>query len=158
MKRYLALFAVLAIVWVVWSGHFDPFLLSMGGLSCLIVLVIAGRMRIVDEEGVPTHLGLRPQMTYFPWLAKEVMRSNWSLVKIIMSRRPEIRRTMIHIPLTPKTEIGRVIMANSITLTPGTLATRIQNDRLEIHALVDPGQDDPVIAEIERRVRALEDS
>jgi multicomponent Na+:H+ antiporter subunit E len=115
-------------------------------------------MGIVDEEGVPIHLGWRPQITYFPWLAKEVMRSNWNLVKIIMSRRPQFRRNMIQIPLTPKTEIGKVIMANSITLTPGTVATRIQNDRLEIHALVDPGQDDPTIAEIERRVRALEGS
>jgi multicomponent Na+:H+ antiporter subunit E len=156
MKRYLALLFVLAIVWLVWSGHFDPFLLTMGGLSCLVVLIVAGRMGIIDDEGVPIQLGLRPQIKYAPWLAREVMRSNWSMVKVILSRRPRFRRNLIQIPITLKTEIGRVIMANSITLTPGTVSTRFQGDQLEVHALMDPGPDDPTIVEIEKRVRDLE--
>jgi len=47
-------------------------------------------------------------------------------------------------------------MANSITLTPGTVTTSIQSDSMQIHALVDPGVNDPTILEIDRRVRNLE--
>jgi multicomponent Na+:H+ antiporter subunit E len=156
MKHFIALFFVLAIVWLIWSGHLDVFLLAMGLLSCLTVLFIAGRMGIVDKEGVPIQLGVRPQFTYLPWLAKEVLRSNWVLAKLIMSSNPKLHRNLIKIPVVTKTEIGRVILANSITLTPGTVATRIQPDTIEIHTLVDSGEDNPTLAEIGRRVRQLE--
>jgi multicomponent Na+:H+ antiporter subunit E len=63
---------------------------------------------------------------------------------------------VFQIPASPQTTVGRVLMANSITLTPGTVTTSVQSDSMQVHALVDPGANDPTILEIERRVRILE--
>jgi multicomponent Na+:H+ antiporter subunit E len=156
MKYYLALLLALAIFWLSLSGHFNGFLLSMGGASCLLVLWFSKRMGIVDDEGVPVQLGLISLASYIPWLIKQIVVSNYSVIRIILSQRPALRRAMFNVAASPLTSVGRLIMANSITLTPGTVTTDVQPGSMQVHALVNPGIDDPTIREIDRRVRILE--
>ena len=156
MKYSIVLLFLLAIFWLTSSGYFNGFLLSMGALSCLFALWIGRRMVIVDDESVPVQIGIIPMARYFFWLVKQIALSNKALIKIVMSEKPEIKRALFKITTSPKTSIGKVIMANSITLTPGTVTTSIEADCMQIHALVDPGVDDPTILEIDQRVRALE--
>lgn len=156
MKYSLVLFFALAIFWLTLSGYFNGFLLTMGFLSCLLVLGISRRMGIVDNESVPMQIGLMPLLSYLYWLAKQIVTSNISVIKIIISKQPMIHRAVFRIPASPQTTVGQVLMANSITLTPGTVTTSVQSDSMQVHALVDPGANDPTILEIERRVRILE--
>ena len=65
--RSVSLFAVLYGVWLLLSGHWEPFLLIAGAVSCVIVVIIAHRMDVIDGEGHPIHLTWRA-MIYFPWL------------------------------------------------------------------------------------------
>lgn len=113
-------------------------------------------MGIVDNEGVPMQTSLVPLVKYLFWLVKQIVTSNISVIKIIISKQPVIRRAVFQIPASPQTTVGQVLMANSITLTPGTVTMSIQSDSMKVHALVDPGINDPTILEIERRVRILE--
>lgn len=156
MKYSLVLFFALAIFWLTLSGYFNGFLLTMGTLSCLLVLWVSKRMGIVDNESVPLQIGLLPLIRYLFWLVTQIVTSNISVIKIIISERPMIRRAVFQIPASPQTTVGQVLMANSITLTPGTVTMSIQSDSMKVHALVDPGINDPTILEIERRVRILE--
>jgi multicomponent Na+:H+ antiporter subunit E len=156
MKYSLVLFFALAIFWLTLSGYFNGFLLTMGTLSCLLVLWVSRRMGLLDNEGVPTQIAGISLLMYLVWLVKQIVTSNISVIKIIISKQPLIRRAVFHVSASPETAVGRVLMANSITLTPGTVTTSIQSDSMQVHALVDPGQNDPTILEIERRVRMLE--
>lgn len=113
-------------------------------------------MGLLDNEGVPTQIGGVSLLMYLVWLVKQIVASNISVIKIIISKQPQIRRAVFQVSASPKTAVGRVLMANSITLTPGTLTTSIQSDSMQVHALVDPGLNDPTILEIERRVWMLE--
>lgn len=113
-------------------------------------------MGIVDEECIPLQIGILGIMGYSFWLAKRIALSNIALIKIITSRTPQLKRAIFKFATSPKTPIGKVIMANSITLTPGTVTTSIEAEGMQIHALVNPGLEDPTILEIDRRVRALE--
>lgn len=156
--RYsLYLLALLAINWLLWSGHFDsPLLLSIGLASCLFCLFVSRRMRIVDEEGAPVQLGLRPITRYAPWLAWEVVKSNLEVVRIVLSRRMPLQRNLVEVPITPRTEIGRVILANSVTLTPGTVSVQLEGDRVLVHALSLDDAEEDLEGEMGRRVRELE--
>ncbi len=156
MKYSIVLLFLLAIFWVTSSGYFNGFLLSMGVLSCLFALWGSKRMCVVDDESVPVQIGIVPLTVYFFWLVKQIALSNKALIKIVISQKPEIKRALFKVPTSPKTSVGKLIMANSITLTPGTVTTSIEADGMQIHALVDPGLNDPTILEIDRRVRALE--
>lgn len=156
MKYSLVLFFALAIFWLTLSGYFNGFLLTMGTLSCLLVLWISRRMGLLDNEGVPTQIGGMSLLMYLVWLVKQIVFSNISVIRIIISKQIQIRRAVFQVSASPETAVGRVLMANSITLTPGTVTTGIQSDSMQVHALVDPGLNDPTILEIERRVRMLE--
>jgi len=142
-------------VWFLWSGHTEPHLLVIGGLSVLLCLWISGRMGIVDEEGAPAELGFRP-LIYIPWLTKEIVVSNIEVTKTILSPKMELKRNMIEIAALQKSELGRVILANSITLTPGTVSVQMEDDRILVHALSFEGAEEDLSGEMGRRICRLE--
>ncbi|MEZ6091420.1 MAG: Na+/H+ antiporter subunit E [Pirellulaceae bacterium] len=151
--------AALLITWFLWSGHFDnPFLITMGIGSCLLSLGVSRRMRIVDEEGAPIQLGLRPFTRYAPWLVKEIIRSNFEVARIVLNPELRLQRTMVRVKASQRTELGRVILANSITLTPGTVSVRVEGDRILVHALSFTGAAEDLSGDMDRRVCELERS
>lgn len=158
MKYYITLTLALVVAWLLWSGYFltQPFLLILGGLSCLFCVWISKRMKIVDEEGAPIQLGIRPVTNYLPWLLKEIIVSNIEVTKIILSPKMKLRRNMIDVQINQKTEIGRVIMANSITLTPGTVSVNLDGETIQVHALSFEGAEEDLSGDMDRRVCELE--
>lgn len=143
--------------WLLWSGHFDnPFLLALGVASSMATLGLALRMRIVDEEGVPIALGIRLFTRYVPWLLKEIVRANWQVAKIILSPRMPLRRNVIQVTADPRTAFGRVILANSITLTPGTVSISMEDKQIAVHSLSFVGNEEELSGEMERRICKLE--
>jgi multicomponent Na+:H+ antiporter subunit E len=136
VKYAITLFVALLANWLLWSGHFNNlFLIGLGVGSCVLCLWIAKQMKIVDEEGVPAHLGIRPFLIYAPWLAKEIVTSNINVAKIILSPVMPLRRFLVLVPARQKSELGRVIFANSITLTPGTVSVRMEGNQILVHGL-----------------------
>lgn len=113
-------------------------------------------MGLLDRDGVPIELRLWQSMGYLIWLSREVILANISVIKILMRRQLVIRRAIFDIRTSPQTNLGKVIMANSITLTPGTVTTKVHEGSMQVHALVDPGLNDPTIRAIDTRVRGLE--
>ncbi len=129
--------AALVASWLLWSGHFDsPFLFVLGALSVAFSIYLSVRMGIVDEEGTPTHLGLRPFTSYAPWLIKEIVVSNLEVTQIIIDPDLPIKRNLVEVTANQKTALGRVILANSITLTPGTVSVNVEGNKIIVHALV----------------------
>jgi multicomponent Na+:H+ antiporter subunit E len=156
VKYALNMLLFLATAWMLWSGHLEPFIVLLGAVSCLIVLFFSGRMGILDSEGVPLWLGIRPLTHYSPWLFKEVIKSNLDVTKRILSRPMRIEPAMTDVPATQRTELGQVIFANSITLTPGTLSVDIQAGIIRVHWLAAPAEGEDMTSEMGRRVCRLE--
>lgn len=113
-------------------------------------------MGIDDEEGAPADFGIRPFTWYMPWLAKEIVVSNIDVTKTILSPDMNLKRNMIEVSADQKTEIGRVVLANSITLTPGTVSVNMEGDRILVHALSFEGAEEDLSGEMGRRVCSLE--
>jgi multicomponent Na+:H+ antiporter subunit E len=155
---FISLTLTLVAVWLLWSGYGlnHPFLLLLGGLSVLLCLWIAKRMGIVDEEGTPAQLGIRPFTRFAPWLVVEIIKANVEVTKIVLSPKMPLKRNLIEVGANPKSDIGKVILANSITLTPGTVAVNLQGDRILVHALSFEGAADDLSGEMDRRVCQLE--
>ena len=105
MQYKLSIFLALVASWLVWSGHFQVwetgfhhyFLLVLGLFSCLFCVWLTTRMKILDEEGVPVQLGVRPFIAYFPWLLKEIVVSNIAVTKIILSPKMKLQRAMVEV-------------------------------------------------------------
>lgn len=142
-------------LWLVLSGHFELILLTLGGLSVIAVVVIAHRMDVVDREGHPMHLSWRG-MTYWPWLGREIVKANIDVARIIMTPSLPISPVMIRVDATQKSELGHVIFANSITLTPGTVAVDLDAKSIGVHALSAAAAQELAAGEMDRRVTAME--
>lgn len=129
------LVVALAATWMTLSGYFKPMLLTLGVISIVLTVWIARRMRILDGETAP-YLTLPQTLSYFSWLFIEIIKANIAVVRAVMSPAMTISPTLTRIPTPQKTDIGKVMFANSITLTPGTVSLDVQDDHILVHALL----------------------
>jgi multicomponent Na+:H+ antiporter subunit E len=151
----VSLFIVLCLFWLLLSGFFTAFLLS-AGLGCALAVVwFARRMDVVDPEGHPIHLGPRA-LFYWPWLVKEIVKAAWDVSKIILDPKLPISPTLVRFKPTQKTDVGLVIHANSITLTPGTITIEAAAGEFLVHGLTRAGAEAVVDSEMDRRATACE--
>ncbi|HET9949779.1 MAG TPA: Na+/H+ antiporter subunit E [Longimicrobiales bacterium] len=158
MLRAFGMGAILFGFWLLLSGHYDsPLLLGLGVGSCALVVWIAHRMEVVDHEGLPLHLGGRV-VRYFPWLLKEIAKSNLAVARIVLDPKLPIDPGIARLRTPLRTPLGKVIFANSVTLTPGTITTGVEGDQVEIHALVRSDLEGAEDGEMMRRVLRVEGS
>lgn len=155
LLRAFGLGALLFGFWIVLSGHYTPMLIGFGIGSTAFVVYLSLRMDVVDHEGLPLQLGGR-FWRYFPWLLKEILVANLHVARIILTPSLPISPIMVHYKSSQKSDLGRALYANSITLTPGTITTGIKDDELEVHSLtwidVDGREED----EMDRRATWVE--
>jgi multicomponent Na+:H+ antiporter subunit E len=155
LLRAVGLGGVLYGFWLLLSGHYTPLLLGLGVASTVLVVYLCARMGAVDEEGAPFHLTGRLAL-YIPWLMKEILVSNVAVARIILDPALPIDPALGRFRASQETEIGRMIHAQSITLTPGTITTGVNGKDFELHALVAAELTGREEAEMDRRCTVLE--
>lgn len=153
--RLLSLFSALLLFWLALSGYFKPFLVGAGVASALLCVAAAHRMGAADSEAHPHHLFGRG-LTYLPWLVWEIVKSCWSVTKLILDPRLPISPTMTRVTASQRSAVGLVTYANSITLTPGTITTHVDGNVLTVHALVRDGAIDLEAGGMDARVTRFE--
>jgi len=151
----VSLGVTLFIVWLLLSGFFQAFLITLGVASCLVIVYIALRMDVVDHEAHPIHLTMRI-IGYWAWLLKEIWLAGIDVTKRVLLPNSPISPTLVQLKTTQKSELGKVVYANSITLTPGTFTIRVYDDQILVHALSQEGADGLAEGEMDRRVTAVE--
>ena len=156
MLQALVAFFTLFLFWVLLSGYFTVFLLSAGAGSALAVVLLSRRMGLLRREDLPLRFGARA-LLYVPWLLKEIAKAAWDVTRIIVQRNPAISPTLIRFRPTQRTEVGLVMHANSITLTPGTITIEAEPGYFLVHALTRQGAQGVVDSEMDARVSACEE-
>ena len=154
MVRSLVLFASLAAVWLLLSGHYNPLLLAFGALSCAFVVFLARRLGLVDREGMPLHV-LQRLPGYWLWLLGEVVKANIDVARRIVDPKLPVSPRIFEVETRLRTDFLRALYANSITLTPGTIAVDVRDDSILVHALTAEGQAALETGEMDARVAAL---
>ena len=152
MKSFF-LFVVLLTLWLLMSGHYSFLITSLGFVSCVFCVYLAKRANLIDDEGLPLFFFPR-LIKYLLWLFKEIFNSNISTAKAIITGNisPEI----FIVKASQNTDIAKVTYANSITLTPGTVTTQINEDKFEVHALNSDFGDDVRNNIMNKKVKWLE--
>ena len=155
MKHTISLFLTLVAFWLLNSGHYSLLISSLGFASIALVLVITHKMDVVDNESQPVYLSTKI-FGYYMWLIKEIIKANITVVKHIWLGGNSISPTLKTIKISQKTDMGKVIYANSITLTPGTVAIDLIDNEITVHALVYKDIEALETGEMDRRVTLLE--
>lgn len=129
------------LFWFMLSGHTEVLLIALGLLSTLLTIFLSRRMNIIDHESYPFHLSMR-LLRYYLFLGKEILVTNIDVVKRIIKPGSSISPIIIELPASQKSDLGKVIYANSITLTPGTVTLALEGDKVKVHALSKEGAED----------------
>lgn len=151
----LGLWLTMFVLWLLLSGHYDPLLLSLGVVSCLLIVWIAARLDVIDHEAIPLQIRLG-WFGYICWLGKEITKANIDVSRIILTPRLPISPVMVRVPATQRTDVGKVIYANSITLTPGTVSVAVMDDEILVHAITREAGEGLAEGDMDRRVDAIE--
>jgi len=123
-------------LWLLLSGMFKPQLLILGVLSVVLVVWLSNSMRVLKHRGQPVYFRFVHLIEYWAWLGKQIFLSNIDVTRRVLMWNMPIKPTLRRVTATPDTELGRVIYANSITLTPGTTAINFTPDGdILVHAL-----------------------
>lgn len=132
-------FCFVLVAWICLSGKLDPFHLGLGVLSSLLVARITTNLLFVSRRPWSKRL-VRPLrcLVYFFWLLYQIVVANWHVLRLTLSRRVMAREMdphVVHFPTRLQSDFARFVLANSITLTPGTVTIRIHGDSFTIHAI-----------------------
>ncbi len=132
MKKILSTFIVMFVLWIALSGFEVSELITGAVVSILLALVIS---KFVSYNlGISTiGKGVKFILLYIPLFIWKLILSNLQMAKIVLSPKLPIHPGFVVIKTDLQSETGKLALANSITLTPGTLSIDIKEDELLIH-------------------------
>ena len=152
--RYIRSSLLVAVVWLLLSGHYTALILSFGAVSVLIVIWFMWRMERVDEK--LDVLPMRPRVLYYLlWLMWQVVLSNIDLVRRIWDPTLPIRPTWQRLEIKVTSPLAKTLNSNSITQTPGTLTTNVREDHFMVHSLSPDGIEDLRKGGMEEQIQRL---
>ncbi len=149
--RRLAVFVILFAFWLLLSGHYDLFHLSLGLICSLLVAFVSHDLLIENISGAKRIRKTRRFVFYVPWLIYQIVLANLHVAYLILNPKA-IDPRIVRFKTRLKSQFSMVTLGNSITLTPGTITMDIIDGEFVVHALSKKVADDLLSGEMERRV------
>ena len=135
IKNIIVSFLLLLATWFLLNGKYDLVTLGIGVLvSLFIALVICRKCEIFSEMNFSPK-GIMYFFAYIFVFLAELVKSNIDIAKQVLTPSLPINPGIVEVETKLKSKIGRMILANSITLTPGTLTVKVEEDTFFIHCV-----------------------
>ena len=137
---FILTFIILALFWVLFSGKFDLFHISLGMASCLIVSALNHRFLFASRIRPRLFIHWVRFVRYIPWLFYQIFLANLHVLYLVFHPRmlDIIDPKIIQFDSILKEDVPRTTFANSITLTPGTITVHVSvMGRFSVHCIDD---------------------
>jgi multicomponent Na+:H+ antiporter subunit E len=151
MKHKVSLGLVLAALWLALSGKLEPLFLLFGALTVGFAVWTASRMAIVDRESHPIHMSGR-LLHFWALLIRDIVLANLQVAREILRPRLAITPTVVEFQSQQDSDLGKVILGNAITLTPGTVTLDIEGSRFRVHGLTRESAEEAASGTMDRRI------
>ncbi len=156
MWRSLITPGVLFGFWFALSGKVDALMVGTG--LVVAVLVSWASKPLISPTATTLRLGrgTLKLLAYLPWLIKEIIVSGVDVMKRVLHPQMPIKPQIVEIEVDLETDVAKVLLANSITLTPGTVTVDIEGNKFIVHALTDKALESLLSGEMHARVKRIE--
>lgn len=130
------IFTLLFIFWIILNERISLEIVLLGLFISLAITILTYKTtRMTKQVERKMARNMVRLIQYLIILIIEVIKANIDIIKLVLSKDPEITPTLKIIKVGLKSRISRVALANSITLTPGTITVSMDEDQLLIHAI-----------------------
>lgn len=155
---FIYTFLILGAFWILLSGKFDLFHLSLGALCCLLVSFLTHDL-LFEKKDEKNRLATAARFVlYLPWLFYQIFKANLHVAYVCLHPRMKeiIDPQIIRFDSRLKDDVAKVTLANSITLTPGTITVHIEGREFVVHSIDSqaagdlPGDEEP--SAMEKRI------
>lgn len=134
-------FLLLLITWIVLSGLIDPFHIGLGVISSALVAWLSSDLLFEDRSAKSIHRlkQLARLPGYLIWLLWQIVLANIHVLRISFSPKinDQIQPQIVRFRSGLETDFENYVLAQSITLTPGTVTLDIDKDVFTVHAISD---------------------
>lgn len=160
-SHYLLVFVLCWLAWLLLAGKTAPDELLTGALVALLVTVLSA-----PHLGVFTGLRLEPAalwhlLAFLLAFLRALVLANIDMARRVLSPSLPIRPAVVAVETRLQSSLGRLLLTNAITLTPGTLSVDVQDNRLLVHWVdCPPGYDlrartDAIVSGFEHHLRGF---
>ncbi len=154
------MYAALLILWIIFNGRLTLEVLLIGMVLCgAIYWFCCAFMDFSVRQDLAMLRRLPLAVRYGATLIIEILKANRQVLHFIMTPVYQVEPQIIHFTSPLKTEAAKVILANSITLTPGTITVGLEGDEFYVHCLdkeFAEGIETSVFVELLRRMEEIE--
>jgi multicomponent Na+:H+ antiporter subunit E len=142
--------------WILLSGEFTFILITSGIVASLIVAYLShdifiGKADIKSETGRVFRF-----FRYLPWLLWQIILCNLEIAYLVLNPKPLVDPQLVRFKPDAKTDLGIVTLANSITLTPGTVTVEANREEFVVHAIWQKSAEGIINGEMQQRVKEIE--
>ena len=132
MKKVISTFLVLWLIWVLIAG-FEWMEVVLGGVVALILsLIISKYVNYSFGFKIVWQL-IKFIFIYIPVFIYKLLLANFDMAYRVLSPKMPINPRVVKVPTNLKSDFSKLILANSITLTPGTLSLDVEEDGVLVH-------------------------
>lgn len=130
------MYFLLLAFWIILNGRFTMEILLLGLVFAAAVYAFLWKfmgLTLQKEKRFWIHVGWVLQ--YVAVLLKEIVMANLMVLKIVLKPKEKVHPIIVSFPSPLKSEMLQVVLADSITLTPGTITVRLYDNKFEVHCL-----------------------
>lgn len=133
LVSFAALFVTLFVFWVMLNGTLAGDVLAVGLVAALVIALVFRDGFAVIAELRLTPRAILATLGYVPFYLKELFKSNLGLAAVVLSPALPLNPGIVKVRTKLQSRMGRMLLANSITLTPGTLTVELDGEWLYVH-------------------------
>ena len=142
------MYILFVLLWIIFNGKFTWEILWIGAIvSALLYWFVCRFMGYSVKKDLHASTKIGQAIGYLWTLVVEVIKANTQVIHFIITSKYEVQPKLIHFKTDLKQELSRVTLANSITLTPGTITVSLTKDEYVVHCL-----DEDLAADMENSV------
>ena len=144
------MYSLILLFWIILNGKINLEIILLGlFFTILLGLLIKYLFNYTPEKEI-AYLKRVPCFVFYVFvLAKEIIKANITMLKIVVDKENKISPILIKFHTGLKTSFGNFILANSITLTPGTITVSASGDEFVVHCLredmLDTSKNNPLL-------------
>lgn len=124
------------LLWIVFNGQITMEIFIFGlGISAAIYWFICKFMDYSPKTDMKILKKLFRGIQFVFVLIAEIIKANFQVMRYIFTVREEVEPRLIKFRTDLKSDGARVALANSITLTPGTITVALEGEQYQVHCL-----------------------